>query len=182
MTVVYFVRHAHSVYSNDEYNRPLSEKGFLDAYNITQRFKQIDIHAIYSSPYKRAIQTIEGIANMKGLPIKTIEALKERTLGFIQDNDFHQAVKKVWHYPEFSFESGESNNAAQQRAIEAFLFLLNDHTDKQIIIATHGNILTLLLNYFDNHIGYEFWKDLQMPAIIKCGFQNNTLIHISTIS
>jgi len=181
MTTVYFVRHAHSVYSKDELNRPLSEKGFLDAHNITQQLKQIDIHAFYSSPYKRAIQTIEGIANLKGLSIKTIDALKERALGIIQDNNFQQAVQKVWDNPELSFEGGESNKTAQQRAIDAFLYLLDCHMDKQIVIGTHGNILTLILNYFDNNIGYEFWKDLQMPAIVKCCFQNNKMIHISLL-
>ncbi|MFJ5767166.1 histidine phosphatase family protein [Lysinibacillus sp. NPDC093210] len=96
MTIVYFVRHAHSVYTNDEYNRPLSEKGFLDAQKITQQFKQLDVHTIYSSPYKRAIQTIEGIANFKGLPIKIIDALKERTLGITLAYDFLQAMEQVW--------------------------------------------------------------------------------------
>lgn len=181
MTTVYFVRHAHSIYSKDELNRPLSEKGFLDAHNITQQLKQIDIHAIYSSPYKRAIQTIEGIANLKGLSIKTIDALKERALGIIQDNNFQRAVQKVWDNPELSFEGGESNKTAQQRAIDAFLYILDCQMDKQIVICTHGNILTLILNYFDNNIGYEFWKGLQMPAIIKCCFQNNKMIHISLL-
>lgn len=33
-TNIYLVRHGHSVYTSDELNRPLSEKGFRDADRI----------------------------------------------------------------------------------------------------------------------------------------------------
>ena len=182
MTIVYFVRHAHSVYTNDEYNRPLSEKGLHDAQKITQQFKQIEIDAVYSSPYKRAIQTVEGIASFKGLSVQIIDALKERTLGNIGNINFLQAIEKVWGNHEYSFEGGESNKAAQQRAIEVFLPLLENDKEQRIVIGTHGNILTLILNYFDKSIGIEFWKELNMPAIIQCEIQNQKVIDIKLLS
>lgn len=36
MTNIYFVRHAHSTYTPDEMERPLSEKGYLDALRVTE--------------------------------------------------------------------------------------------------------------------------------------------------
>ena len=40
MTTIYFVRHAHSTYTKEERERPLSEKGYLDAENVTQFIKR----------------------------------------------------------------------------------------------------------------------------------------------
>ena len=182
MTIVYFVRHAHSIYTNDEYNRPLSEKGLHDAQKITQQFKQIEIDAVYSSSYKRAIQTVEGIASLQGLPVRIIDALKERTLGNIENTDFLQAIEQVWGNHEYSFEEGESNKAAQQRAIEAFLPLLENDKEQRIVIGTHGNILTLILNYFDKNIGIDFWKALNMPSVIQCDIQSKKIINIKLLS
>ncbi|QQP14704.1 histidine phosphatase family protein [Lysinibacillus agricola] len=80
MTVIYFVRHAHSHYTADEYNRPLSDKGFEDRDRVTTLFENKVIHAIFSSPYKRTIQTVEDIAQEHNLQINTIDSLKERIL------------------------------------------------------------------------------------------------------
>lgn len=38
-TNLYFVRHAHSTYTPDEYGRPLSEQGVLDANKVTELLK-----------------------------------------------------------------------------------------------------------------------------------------------
>ena len=60
-TTIYFVRHAHSTYTPDELGRPLSPKGYMDAERITDSLKHESIHYVLASPYKRAIQTVEGI-------------------------------------------------------------------------------------------------------------------------
>ena len=40
LTTVYFVRHAYSIYSSDELNRPLSEKGMKDAEKVWRILKK----------------------------------------------------------------------------------------------------------------------------------------------
>ena len=52
MTTIYFVRHAHSTYTKEERERPLSEKGQLDAENVTHLLKDRHIDVVISSPYK----------------------------------------------------------------------------------------------------------------------------------
>lgn len=103
MTLIYFVRHAHSQYSADEYNRPLSDKGFEDRDRVTRLFENKNIHTIYSSPYKRAIQTVDGIAQEHTLQINTIDSLKERVLSTQNILHFGDAMQKVWSHPNFAF-------------------------------------------------------------------------------
>lgn len=52
---IFFVRHAEPDLSvRDDMLRPLTEKGRADAKLITEAFKDKNIRAVYSSPYKRA--------------------------------------------------------------------------------------------------------------------------------
>lgn len=78
MTTIYFVRHAHSTYTKEERERPLSEKGLLDTQHVTRLLKDKHIDVVISSPYKRAMQTVQGIANTYNLSIQLEEDLRER--------------------------------------------------------------------------------------------------------
>lgn len=64
MTNLYFVRHAHSIYTVDELKRPLSSQGIIDVERITEILEKENIDYVISSPYKRAVQTIERIAQL----------------------------------------------------------------------------------------------------------------------
>ena len=59
--IYYFVRHAHSTYTPDEWTRSLSQKG-LTSLSQLKILKNKPISAIYSSPYQRAVETIEPLA------------------------------------------------------------------------------------------------------------------------
>ena len=74
------VRHAHTDWTPDEM-RPLSDRGRADAFRVAAALADLPIHAIYSSPYTRARQTVEPLSTARGLPIVTIDDLRERHLG-----------------------------------------------------------------------------------------------------
>lgn len=113
MTTIYFVRHAHSTYTKEERERPLSEKGHLDAENVTHLLKDKHIDVVISSPYKRAIQTVQGIANTYHVSIEIEEDLRERLLSSEPIADFNDAIENVWEDWSFAYEGGESNDVAQ---------------------------------------------------------------------
>lgn len=117
MTIIYFVRHAHSTYTKEERERPLSEKGHLDAENVTHLLKDKHIDVVISSPYKRAIQTVQGIANTYHVSIEIEEDLRERLLSSEPVADFNDAIENVWEDWSFAYEGGASNDVAQRRAV-----------------------------------------------------------------
>ncbi|CKE78423.1 phosphoglycerate mutase family protein [Streptococcus pneumoniae] len=156
MTTIYFVRHAHSTYTKEERERPLSEKGHLDAENVTRLLKDKHIDVVISSPYKRAIQTVQGIANTYHVSIEIEENLRERLLSKEPVTDFNNAVQKVWEDWDFAYEGGESNEVAQRRAVICMQNILKKYEDQNIVIGTHGNIMVLLMNYFDSKYDFRF--------------------------
>ncbi|HDX9610536.1 TPA: histidine phosphatase family protein [Bacillus toyonensis] len=181
MTTIYFVRHAHSTYTKEERERPLSEKGHLDTENVTHLLKDEHIDVVISSPYKRAIQTVQGIANTYNVSIRIEEDLRERLLSKEQVTNFTDAMQKVWEDWTFAYEGGESNDVAQKRAVLCMQNILEKYKGKNIVIGTHGNIMVLLMNYFDSKYDFQFWKTIQMPDVYKLTFDNNRFISAERI-
>ncbi|GIN09695.1 phosphoglycerate mutase [Shouchella clausii] len=180
-TNVYLVRHAHSTYTADELGRPLSEKGIVASENVRRLFANKKIDAVLSSPYKRAIQTVECVAAGIGKEVIIKEGFKERRLSEKPMEDFQAAIAKVWEDPTFFWEGGESNVAAQKRGVQALLNVLEEYEGKNIVIGTHGNIMVLLMNFFDRNYDFLFWKSLEMPDIYKLMFQSKNLINVERI-
>ncbi|HHK5550072.1 histidine phosphatase family protein [Bacillus anthracis] len=181
MTTIYFVRHAHSTYTKEERERPLSEKGQLDAENVTSLLKDAHIDVVISSPYKRAIQTVQGIANTYNASIEIEEDLRERLLSSEPVADFNDAIENVWEDWSFAYEGGESNDVAQRRAVICMQNILKKYKDKNIVIGIHGNIMVLLMNYFDSKYDFQFWKTIRMPDIFKLNFHNEDLVSAERI-
>ena len=175
-TNIYLVRHAHSTYTPDELTRPLSEKGFRDAKIISKILLNEDIDYVLASPYKRAIQTVEGIARYINTEIIIEDAFKERKIAEGSVDNFDSAITKLWTNCNFSFDGGESNLEAQKRGICSLNKVINKYGGKNIVIGTHGNIMVLMMNYFDNTYDYDFWRNLSMPDVYKLRFKDNVLI------
>lgn len=181
MTNLYFVRHAHSIYTPDELNRPLSERGFVDATIVTKLLKAKEIGIVISSPYKRAVQTVEGIAKYINKEVEIIDGFKERTLTTVPADNFNLAITKVWEDYNFSWEGGESNIVAQKRGVENTLNILEKYKGENVVVGTHGNIMVLIMNYFDSQYDFSFWQNLDMPDIYKLIFHGKVLRNVEKV-
>jgi 2,3-bisphosphoglycerate-dependent phosphoglycerate mutase len=181
MTTLYFVRHAKVTYLEDDHTRPLSEEGKLDVSKVTKLFKDIDVEEIVSSPFIRAIHTIKGIAEDKGLSIECYDDLCERKVadGFI--NDFEIFVQRQWEDFDFKLDGGESLHEVQKRGNEVIRYILDIYKDKTVVIGTHGTFLSMQLNYYDSKYDFEFWKTMKMPDIFKFEFNGLKLLAIENL-
>lgn len=162
MTSFILIRHAESPWSEDE-NRPLSTAGARAAQSLPQRLGGYSISAIYSSPYRRSLQTVMPLAEHLGLSISEAFDLRERTLGSFQHASFEEAVAATWSNFERAYPRGESSRSAQQRALAVARGLARRHPSETVALATHGNLLALLLNAFDPNVRFNFWKSLEFP-------------------
>src|SRR5258708_31534995 len=81
LITLYFVRHAKAGsrghWQGDDRLRPLSKKGVKQAQDLIDVFKPFNASAIYSSPYLRCVQTVEPLAQDRGLEIQETPALAE---------------------------------------------------------------------------------------------------------
>ncbi len=181
VTTIYLVRHAHSSYTPDELVRPLSSKGLEAAEKVTEILVNKDIDYIISSPYKRAIQTVEGLSKKINKKIIIEDNFRERLLAKKPVEDFQGAITKVWDDYTFSWEGGESNIVAQKRGVKALEHIMKKYEDANISIGTHGNIMTLIMNYYDSKYDFEFWKNLEMPDIYRLKFEEGRFLEAHKI-
>jgi 2,3-bisphosphoglycerate-dependent phosphoglycerate mutase len=184
-TTIFMIRHAESPFIfGEERTRKLSEQGERDARKITGIMCQEKIDVIVSSPYSRAIQTIEEIAHERNLEIQLFEELKERPIKGeykLPEEEILQAIKKSYDDKDYCLSGGETMKQAQERAIPVIKKLLNEYEGKNIVVGTHGNIMTILMNYFDTKYGFDFWEGTTKPDIYKLSFFGSNLQNVSRL-
>ena len=179
-TNVYLVRHAHAAWAADE-SRPLSESGRAAAVTIAGLLSAIPVVAIYSSPARRSIQTVELLAQRLGVRVDVVPELRERHLPVVPAGDFERIVLETWRFPTNTTGDGESNAVAQTRGLAAVHQFIKRHAGQHVVVATHGNLLALILNGFDPSFGYEFWRELSVPDVYELEFEATRLVRVRRI-
>jgi 2,3-bisphosphoglycerate-dependent phosphoglycerate mutase len=95
MTTVYFVRHAETDRSTGEdATYSLSEKGARDCALVTNFLRDKKIDAVFSSSFKRAVDTVAPFAEEAGLEIKKIYDFRERKHPIVRIEEWQIYVRK----------------------------------------------------------------------------------------
>ena len=181
MTNLYFVRHAKIQYTHDDHSRQLSEEGTQSVPLVTKVFDDIHIDAIVSSPYVRALKTIEGIADNKNLEIHCFDDLRERKVAHTYIDDFQTFTMNQWNDFDFRLDGGESLREVQNRGVKAIERVIDTYEGQSVIVGTHGTFMAVQLNYFDPNIDFNFWRQLKMPDIYKATFDGYEMIKLENI-
>lgn len=177
---ILMVRHAHAEWVPDE-SRPLSPRGRRDAETIARRLAGTPLDAIYSSPYPRALQTVEPLAERVGLEIAVLDGLRERTLADGAVDDFPAAMRACWDDLELSFPGGETSVAALGRFSRAVDRIVAGHASGTVAVATHGNILGLWLQDQDSAYDYHFWSRMTWPDLYRVALADGRLVEVERL-
>lgn len=177
---IFMVRHAHADWIPDE-SRPLSAQGESDATRVALLLAPLPLDAIYSSPYPRALETVEPLATLVGLEIQVIEGLRERTLAAGAVDDFPAAMRASWEDLEHSFAGGESSSAALARFSLAVDDIVARHGRGAVALATHGNVLGLWLQQCDPAYDYDFWCSMSWPDIYRVSLDWGRMVGVDRL-
>ncbi len=158
------IRHAEAAWSPDPM-RPLTAAGREAAEDLAVRLDATPVEAICSSPYRRALETVAPLARRRGLPVEELADLRERELGCPAGLAFDAAVAATLADPDLAHAGGETSRCAQQRAVSLVEALAARRSGGPLVLSTHGNWITLLLNHFDPDVGFDFWKALRFPDV-----------------
>lgn len=134
-----------------------------------------NINFAFSSPCKRTIDTITDFTDRKGIEIKIIEDFREYET--ISDNycdaDYFSFIQQYWENKSYKVIGDESFGELQKRNARALEKVLKEHTNKNIIIATHEMTLSSILNYFYKTYGYQGFLSMVKikPFVVKMTFE-----------
>ena len=173
LTDIIFVRHAQSVYGDDDRNRPLTDEGLRDRQIVIDTLKNRKIDVFLCSPYKRSIDTIKPAADFFNIDILTDERLRERKAGSFESG----LLEKRWSDFNFAEEGGESLKSVQERNMDAFTEILGEYKGKTVVIGTHGTALSTILQHYNRNFGLnDFLRIVNwMPYIIELKFDGEYL-------
>lgn len=179
-TTIYLVRHAHAEWREDD-SRSLSADGTRAASTVATLLAIRPIVAIYTSPSKRSVETIEPLASRLALRPEVVTDLRERTLPVVPTAQFDALVRRAWSSPAEAPGGGESNVEAQVRGLTVVRTAVMRHAGAHVVLATHGNLLALVLNALDAKFGYEFWRQLSFPDIYQLVFDGRDLRNVERL-
>ncbi len=158
MVTMYVVRHCEAegnslkIYQG-HIDLGITKAGEKQLEKLGERFENIHIDKVYSSPLKRARKTAAAIADKKGLPIIDNEGLIELYGGDFEGMKFatifsdYANYESIWQNnpQDFCAPNGESMRALYTRVWNAVLDISKENEGKTLVLASHGGAVRNLI-------------------------------------
>jgi len=177
MTKVYVVRHGQTAWNVGEIFRgradiPLDDVGRNEAALAGEALRDAAIHAVYSSPLSRSMETAKNIAKFHNLTVTPLEAITDISYGEWegQSNEHVKAkypdLHRLWHEEphKVHFPRGESLEEVRARTMSAVNDLVAKHKEENIVLVAHrvpNKVICCALIGLDNS---HFWRIQQDTA------------------
>ena len=151
MTTIYLVRHCEAMGNINRIfqghtDEEISDNGRLQLEKLAERFRDIHLDVLYSSPLKRAYRTAEAVNRYHHLPIHTDERLIEINGGHWEEKPWEALPElypdewEAWSCRPWSFapQNGEPMRAVYARMTEVLSAIAEDHPGETVGVASHG--------------------------------------------
>lgn len=148
---LFLVRHGETVHNvagiaqgwNDS---ELSMSGRKQVEGLARRIAVMGPDAIFSSPLQRAMTTAEAISALTGVPIRTLDDLREMNYGRWEGRSFldvrreDDEIYRRWiEDADCPCPGGESHNDVHRRMARAF----EQIEGKRVVVVTHGTAIRI---------------------------------------
>lgn len=171
MKYVYVVRHCQA--EGQAPDAPLTAAGVQQAHKLAEFLTDKHIEHIISSPYERAYRSITPFADQHGVvAIALDDRLTERVLSGTNHPDWRDMLRKTYDDLELCYEGGESSTTAMKRASSVITEALESGYNN-VVIVSHGNLISLLLKHFDDRFGFKEWESLSNPDVYHLTFDED---------
>jgi 2,3-bisphosphoglycerate-dependent phosphoglycerate mutase len=161
MVEIVLVRHASS--SGQWPDAALSPEGFLQAEALRDLLAEFRLERIISSPFRRALQTIEPFCRQAGLEAEIDPRLAECSLGGVDLPDWREQLRRSFDDLDHCPAGGESGRAAQERA--RAMIRAASEGGRRCALITHGRLLALMLKWVAPAFSYDDWSRLTNPDV-----------------
>jgi 2,3-bisphosphoglycerate-dependent phosphoglycerate mutase len=164
---VYLVRHCQA--AGQELQAELTEDGKEQAKELMRFFEKRNIKHIISSPFTRAIQSIQPTADSLGLQVEIDGRLAEHKLISKNLKDWLERLEKSVRDMDLKMADGESSREVAKRGMD----VLKAATDGTVLV-THRNMMGLLLMQVDGKQGLIKWTGLSYPDVYEVKVKKDT--------
>lgn len=150
--MIYIIRHGETDWNVEgryagRMNIPLNKKGIEQARKLKEKFKNIKIDIVITSPLIRAIQTADEIVNNeKIIDYRIIERSKGELEGKLKSEitwkiDFNNSNEKKYNI--------ESIDEFRKRIYDFLNEIKEKYKGKNVLIVTHAGVCLYIREYFE---------------------------------
>jgi len=158
----------------------LNANGRKQAGLIVEALGGTTIHAIFSSPLERTMETAKPLSEVSGIPVSPHSGLTEVNFGAWQGKPYKQLEKlKLWEAVQntpskVTFPAGESFVTAQQRIVASLDEIFSVMGEKDIAVCfSHCDPIRLALAYYLNMALDDFQRLTIDPGSLSIIHQFN---------
>lgn len=160
MTVVLLIRHASNDYLKEHRlagwtpGLHLNAQGQREADALARRLEHISIHAIYSSPLERAVDTARAVAQCQKLDVNLVPDLGETRIGewegkLIKEVEPTDLWKQLQTQPVgVQIAGGESIDQVQQRMVAAIERIVAQHPNQIVAVFSHADPIKSVVAHY----------------------------------
>ena len=149
MTTILLARHGESDWNHAKRwqghaDRPLTERGRQQAYELAARLEETELDAVYTSDLRRARETGEVVAAVHGLSVRELPALREVDVGSWSGLTRAEAAARFpdayrhWEAGGEGWDDGETYEQLAERVVGAVKRIAGDHPGERVLVVTHG--------------------------------------------
>jgi broad specificity phosphatase PhoE len=167
MTTLFLIRHGLTAVTGSRLY------GRTPGIHLDERFEGVRLTALYSSPLERCVETLQPLAETRGLEIRTSDALVEMDAGDWTGRTLPSLRRvKLWNTVQrnpsrFHFPGGESFVDAEARVLDELERIVARHPRGRIVVGTHGDIVRVLISHYTGAHLDQFQRVMADPASIS---------------
>ena len=180
MTSIYLVRHGQTAWNKEEIFRgrtdvPLNEVGLREAAFAGGYLREVEIHAIYSSPLARAWETAKRIAEFHNLEVLPLDGIIDISFGRWEghslqeirntDRELYRQWREEPH--QVRLPGGEGLDEVRVRAMAALDEVIQLHPRKTIVLVSHRVVNKVIICGVLGLDNSHFWQITQDPTAIN---------------
>jgi len=163
----------------------LSDEGRSRARKLAKKLKSYHPEIIISSMEPKAQQTAEIISEGLGLQFAMMNGIHEHDrsgVPFHSKDKFQILVRRLFEKPNMLIFGNETGAKALGRFRKSVQTILESHKGKNLVIVSHGTVISLFVSWLTGMDGYQLWKELGLPSFVVLDMLNQQLLKIENIS
>jgi broad specificity phosphatase PhoE len=124
---------------------------------------------LQSSPEIKALVTSHILSDRMGLSVQIDPALHEHIRTnepFSTQEHFEECIQLLFSHPQELVYGEETADRAFERFSRAIITLEEQNRGRNLVVVTHGTVITLFTEYFSALKPFPLWKRLGLPSFV----------------
>ena len=146
----------------------LSEAGMSRASAFASRVDPGTASTVFASEEPKAVGTAQALAEAWGLPVQAVSGLQEHErpeAQMLSRDAFEDRIREMFALPGDLVFGAETADAARRRFTTAVMRLVM-RSAEDVIVVSHGTVITLFVAAATGMEPFAFWKSLEMPSAV----------------